>query len=243
MKLAAKISRTIRTQGLFNTLGIIMSQLMDYVFDLRYGTDTVMWKELKDLDIESPNKRHGNLYQGSKTGPLRKMFRLVRPMLGKDAVCLDYGSGKGKVLLIGSEFDFKALRGVEFSGELCDIARQNIKKYFNGQARNVEGEGKSGKIPAIEIYHEDAAEYEVQPEENLFFFFNPFSAEIFQQVMANVEKSLKQHPRTACVIYENPEHGETIKAVGFELHSEHKVWGNPYAIFRFNKPQDTETGA
>ncbi|QDT37700.1 hypothetical protein [Stratiformator vulcanicus] len=55
--------------------------------------------------------------------------------------------------------------------------------------------------------------------------FNPFSAEVMQPVVANLERSLKSHPREIIVLYYNPRHAEVLdQAASFELHMENGDW-------------------
>jgi len=42
---------------------------------------------------------------------------------------VDYGSGKGRVLLVASDYAFKKIVGVEFSKVLNDVAVANIATY------------------------------------------------------------------------------------------------------------------
>ena len=49
-----------------------------------------------------------------------------------------------------------------------------------------------------------AEHYEIQPEENKFYFFNPFSIKIFRQVVNNILESVKENPRTVDLIIYYP---------------------------------------
>ena len=45
-----------------------------------------------------------------------------------------------------------------------------------------------------------AEQYEIQKTENIFYFFNPFSADIFKKVVKNIMKSYEEHNRTMHLI-------------------------------------------
>lgn len=227
--LISKISRTIRQHGLHRTLAIIAGQIADIGFDVLHGTNTVLWRPLPSLTITSPNKSRGNIYQATTTPALRRIFTDIRPLLPDQAGLLDVGSGKGKVLLVAAEFRFDPVRGVEFSGELCDIARKNVDRYFRRRHR-----------PTVEIMEEDAAVYRIRPDEHLFFFFNPFDRLIFSVVMDNLGQSLQAHPRPAYIVYNNPEHRSAIeRTAGFSLFREYMIGGNQYLVFRYDAPAET----
>ena len=40
-----------------------------------------------------------------------------------------------------------------------------------------------------------AEKYKVQQQDNVFFFFNPFSVQIFQKVLRNIYLSFEEYPR------------------------------------------------
>jgi hypothetical protein len=48
---------------------------------------------------------------------------------------IDFGSGKGRALLIGPCYPFRRIVGVEFAKDLHDIAQQNIGGYRSSKKR------------------------------------------------------------------------------------------------------------
>jgi SAM-dependent methyltransferase len=64
-------------------------------------------------------------------------IRFFRSLLGKlsldyaNTVFIDLGCGKGRTLLLASDYPFRAIIGVEISRELCDVAIENVKTYFS----------------------------------------------------------------------------------------------------------------
>ena len=61
---------------------------------------------------------------------------LARPYIRKKRLAWAFdvfkrqGSGKGRVLLIAAQTGSQRIIGVEFSGELCEIARKNVKTFL-----------------------------------------------------------------------------------------------------------------
>src|SRR5690242_13468196 len=101
-------------------------------FDLAHGVDTDGerggWTYLSDLDIPSPNWVHGVNYVGIE--PARFMAALLSvDVRHEDFVFIDFGSGKGRALLMASEFPFRKVIGIEFSPELHAVAQNNIRQY------------------------------------------------------------------------------------------------------------------
>ena len=94
--------------------------------------------------------------------------------------------------------------GVEFSGELCEVARRNVTAF---RARH----------PAacdIEVVEADAAERPVAPDEDVFFLFHPFRPVVLERVLENLAASGRARPRPLWLIYNNPEHGDLVERSG-----------------------------
>ena len=65
-----------------------------------------------------------------------------------------------------------------------------------------------------------AEEYEVEAADNRFYFFNPFSLQIFTKVLQSILRSIEQHPRTVDIIlyYPTSEYIEFLEtSTPFEL--------------------------
>src|SRR5206468_1648251 len=97
-------------------------------FDLKYGTDTSGIVEVGRLDIPTERVRHAVRYQ---TAIVEVFLAMIRDLAinHENFVFLDLGSGKGRALLLASQFPFSAVIGVELSRNLHAVACRNIKKY------------------------------------------------------------------------------------------------------------------
>jgi SAM-dependent methyltransferase len=166
----------------------------DYWFDIRYGTDTNNRLNLENLTVPSKNRRRGRPYQATRAVPLKRLFRLIRPVLPPGSVLLDLGCGKGRVMMVASEFPFREIRGLEFARELCNIGRKNCEIYKKANRIDIE----------LSIIESDAADYMIRPDENVFFFYNSFDEKILNKVLANIGRSLDRAPRKALFIFYNP---------------------------------------
>ena len=103
----------------------------------------------------------------------------------EDFVFIDYGSGKGRALLLASEFPFKRIIGVEFSETLHEIARANIATYKSSTQR----------CRSIESVWMDAAEYDLPDDPLVLYFYNPFLEPLMQDVVDRVQASIASRPR------------------------------------------------
>ncbi len=109
-------------------------------------------------------------------------------------VFIDIGSGKGRALLLAADYPFKRIIGVELLPALHRMAEENIAKY----------QSESQKCFAIESVCADAREFSFPAEPMLLYLFNPLPETALRQMLANLESSLLEHPRPACVLYHNP---------------------------------------
>ena len=96
----------------------------------------------------------------------------------------------GRVLLLASQYDFKRIVGVEYSPELCTIARSNLAAFS----------AKTGLGGNIEIDQADAAEYKIEGDYNVFYINNSFDLPVFEKVLVNIRESLDQRSRRTWLI-------------------------------------------
>lgn len=157
-------------------------------FDQEHGTDTLTRVDLTDLEIDSPNRLHGVYYQASPVCSTRKLLRSLG-IRHEEFTFVDFGSGKGRILLLASELPFKHVIGVEFGSELHACAQRNISVYRNSIAKKVES------------MLCDATQFNIPPGNVVLYFFNPFNEIVLAKVLDNILSSLKEQPRRALVIY------------------------------------------
>ena len=166
-------------------------------FDRAYDVDTDGdfggWTYLSDLSIPSPNWIHGNNYTGIDPERFSGILAGVTIKF-EDFVFIDFGSGKGRALLLASEFPFKRIVGVEFSPELHAAAVDNIRKY---------------KTPlqhcnAVESVCMDFVDFHLPPEPSVLFFFDPCAEMVFEILLNNIERSFHEHPREIYIVYVAP---------------------------------------
>jgi hypothetical protein len=83
-------------------------------------------------------------------------------------------------------------RGVEFSQKLSNIAEANIAKHPKPAC---------GKVFSI---HEDAALFDLPPDNLVIYLYHPFEEAIFRRVLDNLACSLEENDRRIYIIYFNP---------------------------------------
>lgn len=162
-------------------------------FDKEFGTDTseAIWPwDLPSLE-KSGSEVHG--YQPLAAGAIRAALSALPEPL-EEFEFIDLGSGKGRAVLIATEFAFARVVGVELSRELNDIACRNFSLYhpIRQRCRNVE------------FVCQDAVDFAFPPRPIVLFMYNPFGQVTLERVLDNLKASLAQVPRRAFVVYANP---------------------------------------
>ncbi|MFE9393061.1 class I SAM-dependent methyltransferase [Streptomyces sp. NPDC006784] len=172
---------------------LILAEIDDIEgFDALLGVET--GKPVEPWEVLEADD--GTLENNSRYSPTP--VRTVRAALTAAAVrheeisFVDFGSGKGRVLLIAAEYPFKRVIGVDFSSELCATARKNVEHTVRSS---------SVRRSPIEIHHQDAREFDIPDDAGFFYFYEPFSAAVAAAVLDNIEASVSRSPRAAVLCF------------------------------------------
>ena len=123
--------------------------------------------------------------------PYSVLERLVNSgLITQEDALLDYGCGKGRVGFFLSYRTKAKTIGIEYDDRILDIALENQKTTI------------SRVKPAFVLTR--AEEYEVLPDVNRCYFFNPFSVEILRKVMARIIESYYENPRELFLFFYYP---------------------------------------
>src|SRR5579863_2306181 len=136
-------------------------------------------------------------YQPTESALFHEMIAALTEQKGFESgafIFIDLGSGKGRTLLMASDYPFRRIVGVELLPALHRAAQENIGKYRS----------ESQKCFAIEAICQDATEFMFPPEPMVVFLFNPFPEAGLRRVIETLEKSLRERPRRVYVLYHNP---------------------------------------
>ena len=151
-----------------------------------------------DLDVVGENKDQGVNYQPIKADQFRSAIGHFQiPTYG---IFVDYGSGKGRVLLLAILYGFHRVLGVEFAPALCEEAQRNVETFRH----------RTGRRFDARIVNADAAQYRVSDDDSVFFLYNPFGPRVLEQVLGNIRVSLASKARPIHVIYVNPFHRQVL---------------------------------
>lgn len=172
--------------------GFVKLLWTDIFFDMRYGVDTYSPVAKEELFTAGIRRDLQNRYVPSTFGIVDIAISEAKAILGDDiaefAGFVDYGSGKGKVLIAAAYTGFKKITGIEFSADLNIIANTNLKKL------DLADVAKSLNV--------DATKYFPDPSDLVLYFFNPFEGEILEQTLINI-KSVEATSTRVLIVF-NP---------------------------------------
>jgi hypothetical protein len=158
-------------------------------WDRKFGVDTGGQVELGGLAVVGANKALGA--PAVSTSP--KTFRYLSrhfPETLENYAYVDVGSGKGRTLIMAAELGFRRITGVEFSGDLCDKARENVSAYAPHRKNDV----------SFSIVNADATACALPQNNCVLYFGNPFALTLWPAMIANLERSLAETPRKLTLI-------------------------------------------
>ncbi len=150
------------------------------------------WDKLLQIKTTGRDDTNADQYHHPyEPTPYSVLERLVDSgFFGKGDVVLDYGCGKGRVGFFLSYRTKAAARGIEYDDRIYESALGNQKSAVSGAK--------------AEFVLVRAEEYEVPPEVNRCYFFNPFSVEILHKVMARIIESYYENPREVFLFFYYP---------------------------------------
>src|SRR6516162_4495505 len=186
----------------------------DYDFDHRVDTT---WATIS-LRTRFRELSSGGQYQPSEPELFHRILTAL-PTSPNGFTFIDLGSGKGRTLLMASDYPFSRIVGVELLDEFETIARRNIDRY----------RGEQQECFVLESQQGDAREFSFPDVPIVLYLFNPFPEHVLREVLCNLRDSLRSLPRPVFVIYHNLVH-ERIFIESEWLEAEYRT--PQFAIYR-----------
>jgi predicted RNA methylase len=191
-----RFDRVPGCKRLFHSIDKLLNNVQYYLdasFDRKYGVNTSGGMLLQDLTIAGNNLKECFWYEPMSP----KVFRQIMHHLDinfSQFEFIDFGSGKGRVMLLASEYGFKKIIGVEFAQELHRIASKNVV-LWNHNTR---------KRRTIETICMDAIEFAIPNVPLVIFFYSPFKGTVMEHVVNNVLTSYTMNSREIVLIFYGP---------------------------------------
>lgn len=155
-------------------------------------TNENTWDKLLKIKTSGRDDSNSDQYRYPyEPTPYSVLERLANSgLIRKKDVMIDYGCGKGRVDFFLAYQTKANTIGIEYDERIYESALVNQKNAVSGSK--------------AEFVLARAEEYEVMPEVNKCYFFNPFSVEILRKVMARIIESYYVNPRKILLFFYYP---------------------------------------
>ena len=162
----------------------LFQEIIDnHFFDFFYNVETRF--------REGKSNKLNNHYAPTYHSVIKEAFNFIKKK--NELILIDIGCGKGKVLLVASDFEFKKIIGIDLSKKLLNICKKNINNYKN----------LNEKKKLIKLKQINALKYKIT-NENVFYFFDPFAEKILNKFLKKIIQSFKKNKRIIYIIFANP---------------------------------------
>jgi SAM-dependent methyltransferase len=136
---------------------------------------------------------------------------LEAPVRLSDYAFVDIGCGKGRVVMLASEYAFREVAGVELNPQLASVGRRNLHRWMKRKraCRNVR------------IAHTDALSFPLPDGPLVLFFFNSFEEEMVRLWLDRLVEASASRSAHIDLIYMHPEHHKLfIETPGMKILAE-----------------------
>lgn len=127
---------------------------------------------------------HYNRYEATSYLALESLFKEYK--VNNDDCIVDFGCGKGRLSFYINYYFNSKVTGIEMNNNYFNTCINNKKNYLKNYSKQKN---------KIEFVNEFAEEYNISSTDNKFYFFNPFSLQIFMKVIKNILLSMEKYPR------------------------------------------------
>lgn len=150
------------------------------------------WDKLLQIKTSGRDDTNADTYRYPyEPTPYEVLERLASTgLLTKKTTLLDYGCGKGRVdFFLSYQTRCKTI-GVEYDERIFEAAKMNQQTAAS-----------SGRTSFVKA---NAETYEIPIEVDGFYFFNPFSVELLEKVLARIKESYYENPREMRLFFYYP---------------------------------------
>lgn len=179
-------------------------------FDEVHGVDTSGLVPAKNLITGHANDEHVTAYYGVAPSILRSLIDQWRETIPPHPISsysfIDIGAGKGRGLLVASEYRFRKVIGIELNPDLVATARLNVALWIRAHA----DDSTAPVLAPIEIVEQDALDFDFPTKPTLLFLFHPFEAPVLKQLLRRIETQFAKRPDTLDILYVNAECADVL---------------------------------
>jgi hypothetical protein len=186
-------------------------------FDRRHRVETAREEHLGEIGVAPDATKRGNSVYRVTWGWLIKEALAELDIDPRRYSFIDYGSGKGKAMLVASDYPFKTIIGLEYAKRLHDIAAENCRTYHSPKQQ----------CHSLQQVLGDALEYTPPPGPIVCFMCNPFDGATLRTVFNTWRARYEGGEREIRILYLNMRSiAEAAKVL------DHQDWLTPVARTR-----------
>ena len=171
---------------------------LDLVPDRLLGIETAALVSQEELGFD-PDRIW---YEAS---PWRTLSAVIpRGSVSNADVFVDFGCGKGRVLLQAARYPFGRVVGVELSSEIAELARRNVAQVH-----------RYLRFQVVEVVTADIVDYRIPDDLTFAYCYNPVRGDLFRRLLAGLTESFVRNPRPLQLIHHNPTMEELVLEDGW----------------------------
>jgi SAM-dependent methyltransferase len=174
-------------------------------FDVRYGVDTSGLIGGRDLNSGHQNDQFITAYFGVPPSRLTNAFDLwqrTSQMAASQYRFIDVGCGKGRAVLLASQFGFRDVFGIELQPKLAEIASENVQRWRQQNSVSTDISILCGDGPSL------LPQLLAGPV--LIYLYNPFHAPVLRALAYSIINSKEKFSGPVDVLYLYPEYEEVF---------------------------------
>jgi SAM-dependent methyltransferase len=166
--------------------------------DALYGVDTSGVVPVEYIHRDRSLTARIIPYIGSDPGVVRGALAALGNI--EDYTLVDLGCGKGRAVIVGSEFPFRAIIGVELSTKLASTAKKNAAIVAHGYPSR----------PAITIHEANVTDFQLPDGKLVMFLYHAFGRELLAQLLTKLASALRSQGTHLFFVYDNPVCGDVL---------------------------------
>jgi len=162
-------------------------------FDKRYNVETAREEVLGEVGVSPSDVERGNGVYRVTWGWLIEKALARLDVDHHRYTFIDYGSGKGKAMLMAACHPFKTIVGLEFAKRLHEVAAENCRTYLN----------LDQKCHSLLPIFGDVLHYTPPAGPIVCFMCNPFDQKTLRAVFKSWHKRYQRGEREIRILYLN----------------------------------------
>jgi SAM-dependent methyltransferase len=169
-------------------------------FDVEEQVETSGYVSVDRLTSDESLRTNIIPYAASSPSVIRKAIGTLPDV--RDYAFVDLGCGKGRALIVATEYAFSRIIGVELSPELCATARRNAESIAHRHPERA----------SMSVVEGNVTDFDFPSGKLVVFMYHAFGPELLKQIMDKLELALERQLSHVFFVYYNPVHSSILDA-------------------------------